>query len=214
MTVADVLCDLRTGAGFVLRTCSLRSLFLIYLPVFGTIGLFNTVLLPFSRQALHESDSVFGLLTAADCFGLICCSLLMVRFVGRLPAGRWVALSFVGMGLAGQAISISPSVMLAALCCLTPAVTNAPVSRSSPAHHPAHDAARVEGAGEQRLLRLPRPDVHPWDGGGRPGRHCGCAHAGVCGLRGAVRLRPGGAPIARARQASRVKRAEFGRSAN
>ena len=125
-TVSDVLTDLRTGAGFVMRTCSLRSLFVIYLPVFITIGLFNTVLLPFSRQALREPDSVFGLLTAADCFGLICCSLLMVRFVGRLPAGRWVALSFVGMGLAGQAISVSPSVTLAGLCCVVSGVTNAP----------------------------------------------------------------------------------------
>src|SRR5262245_28509838 len=125
-TVADVLSDLRTGSRFVLHSCVLRSLFLIYLPVFVSIGLFNTVLLPFSRRALHEPDSVFGLLTSADCFGLICCSLFMVRFVGRLPAGRWVALSFIGMGLAGQAISVSPSATLAALCCLMSGVTNAP----------------------------------------------------------------------------------------
>jgi MFS family permease len=124
--LADVLSDLRTGAGFVTRSHLLRSLFLIYLPVFIGIGLFNTVLLPLSRQALHATDSVFGLLTAADSFGLICSSLLMVRGIGRLPAGVWVAVSFVGMGVSGMAISMMPSAMLAAACCFIFGVTNAP----------------------------------------------------------------------------------------
>jgi MFS family permease len=124
--LADVLTDLRTGARFVTHSPLLRSLFLIYLPVFVAIGLFNTVLLPFSRNALHATESVFGLLTAADSFGLICFSLVMVRWVGRLPAGVWVALSFVGMGVSGMAISLMPSAMLAAACCFIFGMTNAP----------------------------------------------------------------------------------------
>lgn len=93
-----MLLDLRTGAGLVLRAPVLRSLFVIYLPMFIGIGLFNTVLLPFSRQALQAPGAVFGLLACADSFGFICGSLLLVRWSGRLPAGRWVALSFVCSG--------------------------------------------------------------------------------------------------------------------
>ena len=125
-SVTDLLVDLRTGAGFVMRSSVVRSLFTIYTPVFVAIGLFNTVLLPFATRALHQPDAVFGLLTAADSCGLICCSLLMVRCIRRLPPGLWVALSFIGMGLAGQAISVSTSATVAAACCFVWGMTNAP----------------------------------------------------------------------------------------
>jgi MFS family permease len=201
-TVADVLSDLRTGAGFVMRSCLLRSLFLIYLPVFIAIGLFNTVLLPFSRQALHATDSVFGLLTAADSFGLICCSLLMVRCIRRLPAGVWVALSFVGMGASGMVISIMPSATLAAASCFISGMTNAPsivarqliLQRNTPrdlrgrvhsAFFVSRDLMYVLGMAAVGLADV--MDARLLIG-------IGCAAIGVCGL-AALRLPGLGRPV-------------------
>src|SRR5262249_25417799 len=49
-TLATVAHDLRAGVGFLARTPSLRSLFLIGVPIFVSLGLLNALLLPFSLR--------------------------------------------------------------------------------------------------------------------------------------------------------------------
>jgi MFS family permease len=124
---ANVVVDAKNGARFVLQSRTLKALLLITLPVLVAIGFSETALLPFSRDALHESDGVFGLLRATNSLGLIGGSLIMVRFGSRLTAGRWLVLSFVGMGLTGSALAASPTVALAVLWCIGVGLANAPL---------------------------------------------------------------------------------------
>jgi MFS family permease len=123
----DLLSDAQEGMGFVWRSAALRMLLLICVPALVAIGLSETALLPFARDALHESDGVFGLLRAANSFGLICGSLILVRVGSRLPAGRWLAISFVGMGITGYALSASASVAVTVVCAIGVGLANAPL---------------------------------------------------------------------------------------
>jgi MFS family permease len=55
-TVPTVLRDLRAGVSFLARTPSLRSLFLVGVPIFAGLGLLNALLLPFSLRILHATE--------------------------------------------------------------------------------------------------------------------------------------------------------------
>src|SRR5262245_59612792 len=65
-TVATVLRNLRGGARFLLGTPSLRSMFLIYLPILVCFGFMNTLVLPFALRALHATDFQYGLLPGVE----------------------------------------------------------------------------------------------------------------------------------------------------
>jgi MFS family permease len=125
-TLAGVIADLRVGGRWLIGTPTLRSLFLIYLPVFVMIGFSNTALLPFSQRTLHTDELGFGLLLAMESVGAICSSLLLARWADRIPASHWLILSFLGMGLAGVAISQSPSLIVGLLALWLLGVSNAP----------------------------------------------------------------------------------------
>jgi MFS family permease len=125
-TLASVMADLRVGGRWLVGTPILRSLFLIYLPVFVMIGFSNTALLPFSQRTLHTDELGFGLLLAMESLGAICCSVLLARWADRVPAGHWLILSFLGMGLAGVAISQASSLIVGLLSLWLLGVTNAP----------------------------------------------------------------------------------------
>src|SRR4029450_8392059 len=104
-SVAAVARELRAGVDFLTSIPALRSLFLIYIPVFTMTGFCATVLLPFTLRSLHGTEFDYGVLAGMESVGLVAGSLLMARLADRLHEGQWIALSFIGMGLAAIAFS-------------------------------------------------------------------------------------------------------------
>jgi MFS family permease len=105
VSTTAVVRELRAGVGFLTSVPTLRALFLIYIPVFTMTGFSATILLPFTLRALHASEFDYGVLAAMESVGLVAGSLLMARLADRLREGQWIALSFIGMGLAAIAFS-------------------------------------------------------------------------------------------------------------
>jgi MFS family permease len=104
-SVRAVAHELNAGVRFLGSVHALRSLFLIYLPVFTMTGFAATILLPFTLRALHGTEFDYGVLAAMESVGLVAGSLLMARLADRLREGQWIALSFMGMGLAAIVFS-------------------------------------------------------------------------------------------------------------
>ena len=124
--VATVVRNLGAGARFLFGTPILRSLFIISAPVFVIFGLQNSLLLPFALRALGASELEFGLQEGLTSVGFVVGSLLMARLADRLPAGRWIALSFIGMGITGVLYSQASSVVLAIVIIMVSGLLNAP----------------------------------------------------------------------------------------
>ena len=55
---------LRAGLSFLARTPSLRSLFLVGVPIFTGLGLLNALLLPFSLRILHATEFEYSTIEA------------------------------------------------------------------------------------------------------------------------------------------------------
>lgn len=125
-TVGAVLRNLRGGARFLAGTPSLRSMFLIYLPIFVCFGFMNTLVLPFALRALRATEFEYGLLPGVESIGLVAGSLLMARLADRLHAGQWLALSFVSMGLIEIAFAQAPALPLAIALYAANGLLNAP----------------------------------------------------------------------------------------
>jgi len=125
-TIPTVVRDLRAGVRFLGSKPILRSLFLIYLPIFACFGLGTALLLPFSQRALHATEFEYGLIAGLEAGGFILGSLLMARWADRLPEGWWIGLSFIGMGVFGIALSQLPTVPLTAVAILVVGINNAP----------------------------------------------------------------------------------------
>jgi MFS family permease len=142
--------ELRAGAGFLTSIPALRSLFLIYIPVFTMTGFSATVLLPFTLRALHGTEFDYGVLAAMESVGLVAGSLLMARLASRLREGQWIALSFIGMGLAAIVFSQVLGVPLAIAILMLGGILSAPsvVARQQVIQHytPREMRGRVNSA--------------------------------------------------------------------
>lgn len=125
-SVAAVGRELRAGIGFLASMPTLRSLFLIYIPVFIMTGFGSTLLLPFTLRALHGTEFDYGVLAAMESAGLVVGSLLMARLAERLREGQWIALSFIGMGLAAIVFSQVIAMPLAIAILMISGVLSAP----------------------------------------------------------------------------------------
>lgn len=127
-TVAAVAANLRAGARFLFETPILRALFLISIPVFVSFGLSNSLLLPFALRALHADTFAYGLQEGLTSVGFVVASLLMAGLADRLHLGQWVAISFLGMAVAGIAYALSTSVPVAIAILTISGFLNAPSS--------------------------------------------------------------------------------------
>ena len=127
-TVKAVVRNLRAGAKFLASTPMLRSLFLVSIPIFVSFGLANSLLLPFARKALNASEFQYGLQEGLTSIGFVAGSLLMARLTDRLRAGQWVAISIIGMALAGIGYSLMVAVPLAIAIQVASGFLNAPSS--------------------------------------------------------------------------------------
>jgi MFS transporter, DHA3 family, macrolide efflux protein len=126
--VATIFRNMKGGIQFLLRTPVLRSVFVL-VPIIGiSFGLWNTLLLPFARQALGATEFEYGLQEGLTSIGFVISSLLMAREANRLREGQWYALSFVGMGIVGAIYSGLTSVPVAILFVMISGFMNAPAS--------------------------------------------------------------------------------------
>jgi CRP-like cAMP-binding protein/predicted MFS family arabinose efflux permease len=124
--VPTILRNLRAGAKVILDTPSLRSLFLVYVPVFATYGLNNSLLLPFARRALHATEFEYGLIEGVAMVGFVLGSFAMAILADRLREGQWIAISFIGMALTYMIYSRLSSVPLAIVVYTVANTLNAP----------------------------------------------------------------------------------------
>jgi MFS family permease len=149
-TVRTVLRSLRAGVRYVGETPILRSLFLVYLPVFAVVGYINTLLLPLTLRAFKGTDADYGLLAGIEVVGFIGGGLVMAHLADRLHEGQWLVLSFLGMGLAGgalaQAGAVPPAAGLIALLGLANAPSIVARQLAIQRHTPREVRGRVNSA--------------------------------------------------------------------
>jgi CRP-like cAMP-binding protein len=104
----------------------LRSLFSLYLPVLIIFGLNNALLLPFARRALQATEFEYSLIEGLTTIGFVIGGFAMARLGSRLREGQWIAISFLGMALAGIVYSQLSSVTLAIVVGMAAATFNSP----------------------------------------------------------------------------------------
>ena len=126
--VATVFRNMRNGFDFLFHAPVLRSIFVL-MPFIGiSFGLWNTLLLPFARQALQATEFEYGLQEGLTSIGFVVGSLLMARVASRLREGQWMALSFIGMGVVNAIYSQMTWVPLAIVFVMVSGFANAPSS--------------------------------------------------------------------------------------
>jgi CRP-like cAMP-binding protein len=127
-TVATVFRNIREGMQFLQRTPILRSAIYLF-PLFGiSFGMWNSLLLPFARQALHATEFEYGIQEGLTSLGFVIGSLLMASVSGRLREGQWLALSFVSMGIINAIYSQLTAIPLAIVLVMVSGFSNAPSS--------------------------------------------------------------------------------------
>ncbi|NUM45496.1 MAG: MFS transporter [Anaerolineales bacterium] len=127
-TITAVMRNLREGLTFLFGNRVLRSVVLVGFMYAFSIGIWNTMLLPFATLALGASEFEYGLQEGVTSIGFVLGSLLIARFSGRLREGQWISLSLLGMGGFGIVYALSSSIPLAILLVTITGVMNAPYS--------------------------------------------------------------------------------------
>ena len=146
--------NLQAGITFLASTPILRSLLVVSIPVLIGFGLSNSLLLPFAQRALGASTFQYGIQEAMTSIGFVVGSLLMAGMFDRMREGPWIALSYLGMAVAGIFYSFSQNIPIAILILTVSGFLNAP-SVNRPAHgDPTQHATRDARPGHQRLLCL------------------------------------------------------------
>jgi CRP-like cAMP-binding protein/sugar phosphate permease len=112
-SVQMVFRNLRAGVNFLFRTPVLRSLFFVSLPVMISIGLANSLLLPFATRALNATEFEYGIQEGLTSVGFVAASLLLAGLFDRWREGQWLAVGYLGMALAGIAYSRSTIIWVA-----------------------------------------------------------------------------------------------------
>lgn len=126
--IATIFRNMQGGVNFLFRSPILRSLFIL-MPLMGiSFGLGNALLLPFATRVLHATEFEYGIQEALTSVGFVVGSLLMARIADRLPAGQWLTISFVGMGIAQLIYSQLSSVTLAFIFIAISGFSNAPLA--------------------------------------------------------------------------------------
>jgi CRP-like cAMP-binding protein/predicted MFS family arabinose efflux permease len=127
-SVSIVISNLRAGLRQLFNTPILRSLFTAQVPVLIAFGLSNTLLLPFALRALKATEFEYGLQEGLTSIGFVVGSLLMANVFDRMREGVWIAVSFLGMAVAGIIYSSLHSIPFAILIVTISGFFNAPSS--------------------------------------------------------------------------------------
>jgi CRP-like cAMP-binding protein len=121
---------------------TLRSLFLIFVPIGLTYGFAEVLRLPFVLTELDGSELDFGLLDSLTLVAMVVAGLLMTLYSRRLRDGQWIVLSTLGVGLASIAFAASWSVRSAIVLSMAEGFLYAPtaiaasliIERNTPRH--------------------------------------------------------------------------------
>lgn len=109
-SVASIGRNLRAGLQYVGQTGVLRSLVLVFIPIFLLFGFGNALNLPFVLDAVGLSEFEYGLVEGISMVGFVLGSLLMAGYAERIHAGQWISLSIIGMALAWVAFGLSGTI--------------------------------------------------------------------------------------------------------
>ena len=112
-SVRAVIDNLRSGLGLMARTPIIRSTLLVFTPVLFALGLWNVLLLPFSIETLGGTAFQYGLQEGLTSLGFVFGSLLMAKYIDRLPEGTWMVISFMIMGLVGILYGLATNIWVA-----------------------------------------------------------------------------------------------------
>ncbi len=126
LNVSNVVNNLREGVRFLVDNMYLRSLLIITIPVLFAVGLWNTLLLPFSEVALHATEFEFGVQEGMTSIGFVLGSFLMARIANRLREGSWIIIGYLIMGAVGLLYSQVVSIPIAIGLVMIVGFINAP----------------------------------------------------------------------------------------
>jgi CRP-like cAMP-binding protein/predicted MFS family arabinose efflux permease len=121
-----VLRNLKSGINFLFENSVLRSLFIVAFPVYLSLGLWNSLLLPFAIRALEASEFEFGIQEGLTSIGFVIGSLLMAQVADRWREGQWISLSYIVMGAIGIVYSQVVSIPFAIVLVIISGFMNAP----------------------------------------------------------------------------------------
>ena len=124
--LAAVAHNLRVGLGFVRDMPVLRSLVLVFVPIFISYGFGNALFLPFAIRALGATEFEYSLLEGLFTVGFVVGSLVMAGLADRLHEAQWIAISILGMGLFNVALALAWSVPVAIAFSAMVGLLNAP----------------------------------------------------------------------------------------
>src|SRR3990172_4453544 len=130
--IAVVARNLGAGIKFIVNTSLLRSVMFLVLGYSLSVGLWNSLLLPFSDRALGANEFQYGLQEGLTSVGFVISSLILAKVTDRLREGQWVTISLIGMGTFGVLYSLSTSIPFAIGIVIITGFMNAPygVARS------------------------------------------------------------------------------------
>ena len=104
-SVRAVVANLASGISFLARTPIIRSTLIVFAPVLFAFGLWNVLLLPFAvgepPNGLGGTEFQYGLQEGLTSLGFVFGSLLMAKYIDRLPEGTWNAGCPSGMHVRG-----------------------------------------------------------------------------------------------------------------
>jgi MFS family permease len=112
-SVKAVVSNLKAGVAMLFGTPILRSTLIVFTPVLFAFGLWNVLLLPFAVGPLGGTEFEYGLQEGLTSLGFVAGSLLMAKYIDRLPEGTWMVISFTAMGIAGILYGLSSNIWVA-----------------------------------------------------------------------------------------------------
>lgn len=110
-SVALVIANLKVGLRTIIDTPTLRSLFLLAMPLFLSFGLWNVLLLPMAIKVLGATEFEYGIQEGMTSVGFVLGSLFMAKYAGRLQMGTWMFIGSLGMGLVGIVYGFATSIL-------------------------------------------------------------------------------------------------------
>jgi MFS family permease len=108
-----VIRNLKEGLAILFNNALLRSLLIVGTIFAISVGMWNTLLLPFATEALNATEFEYGIQEAMTSVGFVLGSFFIARFADRLRAGIWICLSLLGFGLFGIIYATTSNLYLA-----------------------------------------------------------------------------------------------------